>query len=100
MKRVEKNKNAATIQSINVIGNTPCPKRPLGKEPSVRLSVESLCVHISRVTVSETVGRPKAEEQDTGKNKVKRVGLLVLKKVFYGIHVMIKITLVTLSMFV
>ena len=27
--KVEKYKNAATIQSINVIGNTPWPNRPL-----------------------------------------------------------------------
>ena len=35
---VEKYKKAATIQSIKVIGNTPWPKRPLGKEPAAATS--------------------------------------------------------------
>ena len=55
------------------------------------------CVHNIRVTVSYYCWQTKGEEQDTGKNKVKRVSLLVLEKAFYGFHVVIKITLVKLS---
>ena len=75
-------------------------KAPARQGAVFMLFLESLCVHIIRVTVSYYCWQTKGDEQDTGKNKVKRVSLLVLAKVFYGFHVVIKITLVKLSSFV